>query len=168
MICEKCKEKQATIHYAEIKNGKKRVINLCEECANKENGININMDFEMPFSMKDIFSSIMEMGVNKEISKAEAIVCSECNSSYNRFKDKGRLGCHKCYDEFQNQLIPLIKRIQGSTEHLGKVPKRVGGPLKIKSEIKRLRIELNKYVANEEFEKAATLRDKIKDLEKEL
>ncbi|SHH44407.1 UvrB/UvrC motif-containing protein [Tepidibacter thalassicus] len=168
MICEKCNKREATIHLTEIINGKKRELHLCEECANKEKSINFNMDFDMPFSMKDILSSIIDMGISNDFYKVEEFVCSECKESYTRFKEIGRLGCYKCYDAFKEQLIPVIKRIQGSTEHIGKVPKKIGGSLRIKNEIKRLKNELNKAVEREEFEKAAQIRDKIRELEKQI
>ena len=166
MLCEKCKEKKASIHLTELVNGKKRDLKLCDDCANKEKSINFNLDFNMPFHMKDIFSSIMEAGNNKDAYKNDENHCDYCKSTYSRFKDIGRLGCYKCYDKFKNNLLPLIKRVQGTTEHVGKIPKRIGGPLKIKNRISRLRLELNRYIANEEFEKAAQVRDKIKELEK--
>ncbi len=167
MICEKCNEKNATIHFTQIVNGKKKEIHLCEGCANKEENINFNMDFSIPFSMKDILNSMIEMGGNKDFYKEEKL-CDQCKSTYSRFKETGRVGCYKCYDTFKEEFIPLIKRIQGSTEHVGKVPRKIGGPLKIRKEIKSLREDLNKAIGNEEFEEAAKLRDKIKELEKEL
>ncbi|SHK21301.1 UvrB/UvrC motif-containing protein [Tepidibacter formicigenes] len=168
MICEKCNQKEATIHLTEIINGKKREIHICEDCANKEKSMSFNMDFDTPFSMKDILSSVIDMGINNDFYKVEEVICSECKGSYRRFKNIGRLGCNKCYDTFKEQLTPVIKRIQGSTDHIGKVPKKIGGSLRIKNEIKRLKKELNEAVGKEEFERAAKLRDKIKELEKQI
>jgi protein arginine kinase activator len=61
--------------------------------------------------------------------------------------------------------MPILKRIQGRTEHSGKVPKKIGGQIWLSREIKRLKDELNKAVAEEAYERAAQLRDKIRELE---
>jgi len=44
----------------------------------------------------------------------------------------------------------------------------MGEDIAIKREIDRLKIELNVAIKNEEYEKAAQIRDKIRELEKKL
>ena len=88
--------------------------------------------------------------------------------SYTEFSRSGRLGCAMCYTHFSQQLEPLLRRVQGGTQHAGKVPGRTGGTLMLKNKIQQLRQDLQKYVSNEEFEKAALVRDEIKQLEKDL
>ena len=163
MLCEKCKKNQAIVHYTEIINGKKREVNLCNECASQEKEMNFN--FDLPFSIKDIFSSLSYANKSDDFINAKQVTCPKCNSSYKRFRDIGRLGCNECYLTFKDQLIPMIQKIHGSTEHIGKVPKKAGAKLRIKNKIKNLRTELNKAIQTEEFEKAAQIRDKIKSLE---
>jgi protein arginine kinase activator len=59
----------------------------------------------------------------------------------------------------------MLRRIHGKTFHVGKVPKRSGGQIRIKQEIDRLKRELQEAVNAEEYERAAVIRDKIKELE---
>ena len=75
------------------------------------------------------------------------------------------LGCSNCYIEFENRLEPILRRIHGNIVHNGKVPKRTGGTLRIRKEIEEYKEEMQRAVDNEEFERAAELRDKIKELE---
>lgn len=166
MLCEKCKSKEATVHWSEIKNNIKKETFLCEDCAKEEKGL--TMDLNLPFSIQDIFSSIMELDINNVFKKDEEVVCPKCFSTYNRFKNTGKLGCSECYKTFKESLHPIVKRIQASTVHAGKVPKKAAKSLMARREIESLKDELNKAIAVEEFEKAAEIRDKIKLLEKNI
>ena len=64
-----------------------------------------------------------------------------------------------------DSLTPLFRRVQGTTQHTGKVPKRAGGKLSVKREIEKLKAELHQAVQEEAYEKAAELRDRIRALE---
>lgn len=75
------------------------------------------------------------------------------------------MGCGQCYETFADQLGPLLRKVHSATEHTGKTPKRAAGPLKLKREIQALRRELQAAVAEEDFERAAQLRDRIRELE---
>ena len=88
--------------------------------------------------------------------------------SYTHLSQTGRLGCGECYTAFERQLEPLLRRIQGTSTHTGKVPGRQGGTLKLEREIGRLARELETAVEREEFERAAELRDKLKELRRQL
>ena len=96
------------------------------------------------------------------------LVCPNCGMSYRDFQQTGKIGCSVCYATFRRQLEPLLRRIHGSSTHSGKIPHRTGGTLETKHTIEKLRRTLKECVAQEEYEKAAELRDKIRLLEKEL
>ena len=93
--------------------------------------------------------------------------------TYEDFKKIGRLGCSDCYTTFKASLQPLLKRIHGSYQHLGKSPdplhlKEQKFSSKLHAELDGLKQDLVKAIKNEEFEEAATFRDKIKFLEKKI
>jgi protein arginine kinase activator len=67
-----------------------------------------------------------------------------------------------------DKLDPLFRRIHGNTQHIGKVPERTGSQLKIRKELEQLKSALQRYVASEEFEKAAEMRDRIRMLEQKM
>ena len=69
---------------------------------------------------------------------------------------------------FDKNLIPLLRRIHGSAEHSGKIPKRSGGKMELRNKIKMIRKDLEAHIAAEEYEMAAQLRDEIRKIEMEL
>ena len=102
--------------------------------------------------------------------------CGYCNSSLNDIVSSGKMGCAHCYDKFYEQLYPSLERMHGNVHHIGKhvhytqendedakkeAPK-AENPL---SEVDRLKEELKEAIKTQNFEQAAVLRDKIKELE---
>lgn len=165
MLCQSCKEKQATVHYTKIINGKVSELHLCEECARDKN----EFEFDPNFSFHKLLTSLIDniQGGTSDRG-AEDIVCSFCATPYSKFKQTGKFVCPQCYESFKSQLTPLLKGIHGHNEHIGKVPQRGNKAIVKKREITKLREELEELVASEAFEKAALVRDKISALEKEL
>lgn len=167
MLCQNCNAKEANVHITKIVNGVKNEMHLCEDCAKQKNEFNItpHFNFGFPLSFQNIFEGLVEMSNNVPKYITEEEECPVCHMKFNEFKRTGRLGCSRCYEAFNDNMVPLIKRIHGNIHHNGKVPARTGGKLKVERDIERLREELKTAVAREEYEKAAKLRDQIKELE---
>nr|WP_252893956.1 UvrB/UvrC motif-containing protein [Veillonella denticariosi] len=92
--------------------------------------------------------------------------CPQCGITYDEFNHVGKFGCGQCYDTFSDEIEPLLRRLQGSSDYEGFVPSRGTNVFKAKHEVKRLRPpQLDNAVQAENFEEAAVLRDKIKNLE---
>ncbi len=98
------------------------------------------------------------------MGKAET-KCPNCGLAYQDFRRIGRLGCSECYETFKDSLRVLLKRIHGSTQHLGRTPAKKVVPVQKRSEIDTWRGKLQRAIEMEEFEQAARLRDKIRALE---
>jgi protein arginine kinase activator len=92
--------------------------------------------------------------------------CSYCGTSVEDFKRTGRLGCPHCYTTYEGQLRAILRRIHGSTQHLGKVyvPPAADAADRA-ARLAGLRHKLQRAVETEDFERAAQLRDQIRDLE---
>lgn len=173
MLCDECGKNKATVHLTEIVNEQITKLNLCESCA-KEKG----SDVEQHFGISDLLTALSDVEVPAQPAVAGGapavkIKCSHCGLTYEDFKKIGRLGCGECYNTFKTSLTPLLKRIHGSNQHLGKVPNPVAAKeqktlTKIHEELEAVKLDLQKAVKKEEFEEAAALRDKIKFLEKKL
>src|SRR5699024_7600533 len=89
-----------------------------------------------------------------------------CELTFNEFRHIGKFGCSDCYSSFKSKLNPIFKRVHsGNIRHIGKIPKRDGQVLHKKKELESYRNELNKLIIDENFEKAAVIRDKIKEIE---
>ena len=174
MLCQKCNKKTASVFISSIINGKEKRVYLCDDCA-KDYTL-FNFKFPDPFSIKDVmekFKTNKESFIDTEedllaIDKEseEDIKCPNCYGSYNEYRETGRLGCSRCYEFFEKQLKPIIKNMYSYEEYIGKLPKKENSSICINKEIRILREDLNKAVEQEEYEKAASIRDKIKELER--
>lgn len=167
MLCENCQKNEATVHFTQIINGKKQELNICESCAKETQGFEVpgDMGFGGPFSFQNILSGIMDyMSPAQQISKAQVLTCKNCGTTYNEFKRSGLLGCSECYKSFSPTITPVIKRVQGNLEHVGKIPQKLGKDIMEKKRLSKLKEDLQKAIANEEYEKAAQIRDSIKAL----
>lgn len=170
MDCQICNKRPANVHITKIINGVKNELHICEQCAKEKEGIGVNNQlpvFNTPFSFSNIIAGLMDFTSAGSFpnTSMQQVRCPVCNLGYDEFKKTGRFGCSECYESFGNNLEPLFKRIHGNTQHTGKVPKRTGGIIRIKRDIEKLKYELKRAIENEEYEKAAELRDKIKVLE---
>jgi protein arginine kinase activator len=166
MLCQECRKRPATIHITRITNGRKSEVNLCEECA-REKG---ELDFavEPQFPIQSFLAGLLEHSGAPLFQLPAGTQCGSCGLSYIDFSRAGRLGCSQCYEHFGERLDPVLRRIHGSAQHTGKVPARTGGTIKLRKNLQELREALAGAVRAEEFEKAARLRDEIRELEREL
>ena len=156
--CDKC-GKPATVHLTEISDGQKIEKHLCEDCAAGE-GITVKANLPI--------SQLLEEFVLQTASRDDSsdIECDVCGMTLSEFRRRGVLGCPNDYDAFEPVLGPMLQRAhEGAREHIGKVPRRAGSTQKTHNAILRLRAQLKAAVASEHYEKAAELRDQIKELE---
>ncbi|MBN2561237.1 MAG: UvrB/UvrC motif-containing protein [Phycisphaerae bacterium] len=164
LACQVCKKQPATVHLTDITpDGEKRERHLCEQCAQRE-GVTPKPHVHVP---------IHELLAGLVTSKASAqqiadMACPHCGLTFVEFRNNGLLGCPQDYDAFEKALIPLVERAhEGASHHIGKVPKRLGTPRSVKSDLLRLRHRLTRAVEEEQYEEAAKLRDQISILETE-
>jgi len=158
MLCDACKKNPATIHSMTIINGAKQERYLCAQCANAA------QQYSVP--------SLMDMLGGFYAGKQRRLQ-STCTCGMNAavFQKRGLLGCADCYDNLREQLMPVIKQVQGGRiRHVGRTPVQVEEQNKPEqqpqqSELEQLKASLKAAVASEQYERAAELRDRIKALE---
>jgi len=161
MVCELCKQGQATVHLTEIVNDQMSELHLCEACANQKGA-----QVESHFGLSDLLSGLADYSKAQEPEDVTTKACLTCGMTYEDFRKVGRLGCADCYTTFRRSLGNLLKRIHGSPIHVGKSPVRLIKPAKIaKSELLELKRKLERAITNEAFEEAAKLRDQVRRLE---
>ena len=86
MLCDNCGKRQANVRYSENINGKKKELNLCEECSHKL-GIN-HMDFSMPIDFSSFFGEFIEDFGTPEIlsmpifDEIKALRCNNCGYTF--------------------------------------------------------------------------------------
>jgi len=156
MLCEKCGINHATTHIKTVVNGVVKEYNLCEICAAKE-GYASN-------SLAGMLASMLGEISNNDSVKCQT-KCSVCGATFSDIAKTGKVGCSECYTTFYNELLPYLKRVHGSTEHVGKKLEFSSNNVKKQTEtIEFLQNELEKLVAEEKYEQAAIIRDKIKEM----
>jgi protein arginine kinase activator len=172
-LCQSCNQREAKIHFTELKDGKKTEMHLCEHCAQEKN---------MVLAFPSLLSTLVKGGAERSESEAVPATCPGCGLAYAEFKAKGRLGCPQCYAAFAPVLIPLLEKVHSHSKHKGRRPlhqpdEPIVEPAPIAEqepappepkpvdERMRLRHELQDAVEAEDYERAAELRDRIRALE---
>lgn len=163
MVCDACKQQQATVHLTEIVNDQMTELHLCEGCANEKGS-----QVESHFGLADLLAGLADVGKTTEVEEAVSTkACPNCGMTYDDFRKVGRLGCAECYATFKRSLASLLKRIHGSPHHVGKSPARLVKPPTEKLELAELKRKLERAIEMEEFEDAAQLRDQIREVEQQ-
>jgi len=159
-LCQYCNKREATMHFTDIKDGKKTELHLCKQCAQEQGP-------EAAFP--SILSAIMKGGSLLQRGESDAVpaFCPRCGLSYTEFKAKGRLGCPACYDAFAPVLEPLLEKVHGKAEHAGRAPRRLESVLAARRRVAELETQLQSAIQKEDYEGAAKLRDVIRDLKGE-
>lgn len=163
VLCQHCQKRIAKVHFTQIINNKRTEMYLCEQCA-KENG---QISVAGPIGISDFLSGLMGLGQSASYShiKEQRSVCEKCGMSYEEFQRIGKFGCSDCYNMFGERIKPLLKRLHGNVEHNGKVPANMAKEISSSKEIDQLKELLNKAIQSEEYEKAAEIRDRIRNIE---
>lgn len=168
MLCENCKKNMANTYFKQTVNGQTREIFLCSECASKL-GLGQSGFGKMGFGLEDLmdemfgFSPVSAKSLRSNLP-GEALVCPFCSMTEQEFFSTGKAGCEKCYSTFRSRLQPLLSKLHGNKKHIGKSPLSSGKKEK-KDDAASLKKELSEAIKVEDFEKAAILRDKIRDIE---
>jgi protein arginine kinase activator len=174
-LCQSCNQREAKIHFTELKDGKKTEMHLCEHCAQEKN---------MILAFPSLLSTLVKGGTERSESEAVPATCPGCGLAYAEFKAKGRLGCPQCYTAFAPVLVPLLEKVHSHSTHKGRRPLHQPAPEPAAEpspaaeapaspvpeprpidERTRLRLALQDAVEAEDYERAAELRDEIRALE---
>ena len=188
MICESCKQEEATILLTKIAADEKQALHLCSTCAAQEaqsqhqdtaaadpeaepveDSTSAPAEPESEAAPKSPSPNAV-VGHLAKSSGSSQTTCPRCGMSYRQFRKQGRFGCGDCYQAFAAELQRLMKRIHGAQGHTGKQPRSPVGaavPPPPSDDLDRLRSELEEAVESEAYERAAALRDRIAQLEAE-
>jgi protein arginine kinase activator len=162
VICDECHERDAVIHLTQIENAQVTLRHLCERCA-AEKGV------EAPAVSKSPLGNFLA-AMGKELEEAAGEdgteACPRCGASLRNFRETGRLGCPDCWRSFEPQLRELVRRLHGSSFHVGERYLPAGAVDEADAELLgALREQLRIAVESENFELAAELRDRLRIME---
>jgi protein arginine kinase activator len=161
MVCDQCRERDAIVHLTQIVENAVTQVHLCEKCA-AERGIETTVS-EPKHPLGDFLQAVQQQAAQMP---GDAARCAYCGTSLRDFRASGRLGCAHCYGAFEQSLRELLRRVHGSTKHVGWTYETRDPDLHSREmTLQELRDRLQRAVAEEAFETAATLRDQIRGLE---
>ncbi|SHE82327.1 UvrB/UvrC motif-containing protein [Desulforamulus putei] len=169
MLCDRCQKRPAQVHFTQVINNTKKQMHLCPACAAELQAESFG--FAPQLNLHDFLAGLINhhfAGANITPNALPRVRCEKCGASEAQVAKSGLFGCSECYTQFGDRVQPLLKRIHGSTTHTGKVPRRTGGKALLAKEMRILKSQLQDAVKQEEFEKAAKIRDRIKELEQQI
>ena len=162
-ICDHCGAADAVVHLTQIVSNEMNTSHLCEKCAAIKGVEGVDESANFPLTG---FLAQLADGPRSEGPTEPQGPCSFCGLTFENFREAGRLGCPHCYTTYESYLRGLLRRVHGSTQHVGKVylpPDPAASDLEKQVEV--LRHKLQRAVDAEDFERAAGIRDKIRGME---
>jgi protein arginine kinase activator len=163
MLCDSCKEREAIINLTHVEHDSKVTLHLCEQCAQQKGVETGGTVLKTPLGG---FLTALGKGGTVLPAPSDGLRCPSCGSTLRDFRDSGRLGCDQCYVAFDMHLRDLLRRLHGSSQHVGE---RYDAPGEAaadpRSRLLDLKAQLRRAVEGENFELAAELRDRIRVLE---
>ncbi|HHT24972.1 MAG TPA: excinuclease ABC subunit B [Clostridiaceae bacterium] len=175
MLCEKCLKNEANISVKTMINGVVKTYQLCSECAQKQGLFQSGFGFEN-FPMSNYlgqalfnfpFSTLSSQPKTIGTKIKKSVCCPACGQKFADFKTTGLFGCPECYSTFHDVICSMLDQIHGGHIHNATqiapdyIEVAESKPL---TEIEQLKSELKEKIQLEQYEEAAVLRDKIKEL----
>ena len=138
MKCNRCKNNEADIFIGYLKQNRNNTVSLCEICS-KNMGISDQlMDHQ----------SYIDYHEPHRVSIADSeLICPQCSTKIGHFLSTGQIGCPDCYLVFKSEIDEYfhIRSEKQPSSHL----------------LSGLSLELENALVDENYEYAATLRDRI-------
>lgn len=165
MLCSDCQTREAQVYLKQIVNSQVNQRALCQECAQRLGAAEAASPDAL---LMQVLSGLESLLTGAPVETRRPVQCPTCGLRYARFQETGRLGCADCYEAFRGALTDLLRRVHGSDQHRGKLPK---GSREAKqrvvraSELSRLERALKAAIEGERFEEAAGLRDQLQRLQ---
>jgi protein arginine kinase activator len=163
MSCDQCREREAVIHLTQIVNEQVTTLHLCEKCAAEKGVESPGSAVKTPLGT---FLAAMGKGAEQQSPAARTgETCARCGATFQDFRESGRLGCPDCYRAFETPLRDLLRRLHGSTHHIGERYAEREPTVAATEQTADLREQLRLAVETENFELAAELRDRLRVVE---
>ena len=175
MLCDECGKNPAIFSVTITSGGGVSNRHLCAECMKKmESSLTQG-------NIHSFLSSIMSMLAPSQ-AETNQLKCEHCGLNYSDFERTGRLGCAGCYQSFHKELGPMLQRIHGSSQHVGRTPahlqpappetqqpeEHIPTQQELNAQrMEELRQKMDEAVAVENFEAAAQYRDEMRALAQE-
>ena len=160
MKCEICGARKAVIHIRQV-IGKEWVdLHLCEECA-LERGISGEGE-HVELSISNMLNGLLDIGELKDRKNA---ICPQCGSTWESIQKREKFGCAECYSTFSREIHFLLEKMGAQSTQRGKLPRGLSTYKRYLVDVVKLKEGLKQALKREDYEKAARIRDRIRELE---
>jgi len=161
MKCEICGLRDAVIHIRQIQKTSVYELHICEECAEEKGLVK---EEESEISISNLLSGLID---SKDTAASEdaADTCPRCGMKASEFRRRGKFGCSQCFQAFGRDVRSILSQMAGRTHHTGKLPAVEASSAPAESDRQALAGELREAIEREDYETAAELRDRIRELE---
>ena len=164
MKCDGCQKKEAALVLHMITNGQVATRSLCIDCAKKA-----HQEMAQAFSTMGMTMSGMEemRGAAKDPAKEKlrlpTMICATCRTAYEDINDEIVFGCPNCYQAFHQKVVDYLSSIRG-VEKTSKVEIQEDSTIVMHVTEIELQERLDQALRIEDYEQAANLRDRLKEL----
>ena len=158
MQCQYCTN-PATVHLTTLSGFKKKVVHLCEACAQQQQVLS---DSKPDLNIQAVVHYMLGQQLGPEAGELARLTCPECGIKYMEFRGEGRLGCPHDYEVFARGLEPILKRVHRAVRHVGKLPPHHRENRARLADLYDLHRRLRQAIDDEQYEEAAKLRDLIR------
>ncbi|MCK5941350.1 MAG: hypothetical protein KAI24_05210, partial [Planctomycetes bacterium] len=121
--CTACQKAIATIVVMDLTEGAvSGSQHVCAACAEQ---LGVTPPKQPKFSsemLEDLLGGLKETSKSLRREPPRVECCPGCGMSPADFRQKGRLGCPRCYEAFRHELMPLLQRIHEAQSHTGRLP----------------------------------------------
>ena len=169
-LCQSCGKRPAAVEFVQVSGDERRQFALCRECA-VSYGLSMQIDAFQRLShllmhqMRPIGQATSEEWKDSLESK-----CGRCGLSFEGFVTTGLLGCSQCYRDFHDLLTPVLRRLHGVIKQTpdesarSKPPSPTAETFAEDTLRGQLEAQLQVALVEEDYERAASIRDKLKSL----
>lgn len=149
MNCDSCGRKDPVFHYTVFRDNQLAVVHICDECRQKQGMHQLHQNNESEDECTESLLDSLIHSPKEEENGAYERRCDICGTTYRDVLSENLLGCAHCYQVFVDILEEDSKPNSDSQVRY----------------LKSLKRELKEAVQMELFEKAAEIRDKLKEFE---
>ena len=170
MNCEKCKNKKATVFYADDVGGRHSLCASCAATLGKISGYDPSSadPKASPFLPVPTVLSLTQIDRSHQLycsadTNEEAAVCPSCSTSLVSLVAGGYAGCPECYTVFCDLIFPTALTPENARG--ARMPSSRRESIERIRSISELRSKIRLAVESENYELAASLRDEVRRLE---
>ena len=150
MKCQICGKMEASVCMIKMTGDQKDTIYVCPKCIKE-------MENNIFSEVSNLLNPIFGQAFDFDMLPRGANMCPTCGQTRSLWEEERKMGCKDCYNHFH----PITKN-----QHIGKIPKKNKQYLYILNLISEKERKLQEFIKEESYEKAALLRDEIKNLKK--